>query len=112
MTTIGEVGTTKVFENEKIIVWEFVLEPGETTPVHTHKHDYVFYVLDGAPLEVFSAAGEALGTFDAVTGSVFPLKIDGDELVSADDKGHRVPATHAARNAGSTRYREILVESK
>ncbi len=57
---MGEVGTTKVFENDKIIVWEFTLEPGETTPVHTHKHDYIFYVLDGAPLEVFDADDQAL----------------------------------------------------
>jgi len=112
MASTGEVGTTKVFENEKIIVWEFTLEPGEQTPLHTHKHDYVFYVLDGAPLDVFDADGGALGTFDAVTGSVFPLKVEGDELVSADDKGLRVPVTHTARNAGTSRYREILVESK
>ena len=26
-------GATKVFENDRIIVWEFVLEPGESTPV-------------------------------------------------------------------------------
>ena len=25
---MGDVGTSKVFENERIIVWEFVLEPG------------------------------------------------------------------------------------
>ncbi|MGE4616149.1 MAG: hypothetical protein AAEJ43_03925, partial [Gammaproteobacteria bacterium] len=93
-----EVGTTKVFENDKIIVWEFILEPGETTPVHTHKHDYVFYVLDGAPLEVFDADNQALPSFDAHTGAVFALRCEGDDLVSMDDKGIRVPATHSARN--------------
>lgn len=107
----GQVGTTKVFENDKIIVWEFVLEPGETTPVHTHRHDYIFYVLDGAPLEVFDAAGAPLGELDAHTGAVFALKVEGDDLVTLDGK-HRVPVTHSARNAGPTRYREILVESK
>ncbi len=109
---MSDVGTTKVFENDKIIVWEFTLEPGETTPVHTHKHDYVFYVLDGAPLEVFDADDQALSPFDAQTGAVFALRCDGDELISVDDKGHRVPATHSARNAGPTRYREILIETK
>jgi len=109
---MSEVGTTKVFENDKIIVWEFTLEPGETTPVHTHKHDYVFYVLDGAPLEVFDADNQALPSFDAHTGAVFALRCEGDDLVSMDDKGIRVPATHSARNAGPTRYREILVETK
>jgi len=110
-TVTGEVGTTRVFENDKIIVWEFVLEPGETTPVHTHRHDYIFYVLDGTRLEVFDADGRALGDLDAHTGAVFALEVEGDELVSIDGK-HRVPVTHSARNAGTTRYREILVESK
>lgn len=108
----GEVGTTRLFENERTIMWEFTLEPGETTPLHTHEHDYVFYVLDGAPLEVFDADGKDLGTFDATAGSVFAFRLEGDELVSSDDKGLRVPATHVARNGGNTAYREILVESK
>lgn len=106
------VGTTKVFENDKIIVWEFVLEPGEETPLHTHEHDYVFYVLDGAPLQVFDAEGRDLGTLDASSGSVFALAMDGGDLVSVDGRGHRVPATHKARNVGTSRYREVLVESK
>ncbi|MEQ8493970.1 MAG: hypothetical protein RLW42_07100 [Gammaproteobacteria bacterium] len=112
MSEIGTVGTTKVFENDKIIVWEFVLEPGAETPMHRHEHDYIFYVLDGAPLQVFDAADKDLGTLDASAGSVFALKMDGDDLVSVDGKGHRVPALHKAKNVGTTRYREILVESK
>ena len=107
----GAVGTTKIFENEKTIVWEFVLEPGASTPVHTHEHDYMFYVLDGAPLDVFDANGKPLDQFDAKSGAVFAFTIDGDYLVSVDGK-HRVPATHSARNAGPTRYREVLVETK
>ncbi|MEX2482047.1 MAG: hypothetical protein WD928_14415 [Gammaproteobacteria bacterium] len=106
------VGTTKVFENDKIIVWEFVLDPGAETPLHTHEHDYVFYVLDGAPLQVTGAQGQDLGTLEATSGSVFALEMDGTDLVSVDGRGHRVPATHKARNVGNTRYREILVESK
>ena len=109
---MSDVGTTKVFENDKIIIWEFILEPGETTPVHTHEHDYTFYVLDGAPIEVFDADDQPLPTFDAQTGAVFTFRCDGGELISMDDKGIRVPATHSARNAGPTRYREILVETK
>ena len=106
------VGTTKVFENDKIIVWEFVLGAGETTPMHTHEHDYIFYVLDGAPLQVFDVAGKDLGTLDAKTGAVFVLRMEGDELVGVDDPSVRVPAQHAAKNTGTTRYREILVETK
>ena len=106
------VGTTKVFENDKINVWEFVLEPGETTPVHTHELDYIFYVLDGAPLQVFDGDGKELTTFDASTGSVFVLRMDGTDLVGVHDPSLRIPAKHAAKNVGTTRYREILVETK
>ena len=106
------VGTTKVFENDKIIVWEFVLEPGETTPMHTHEHDYIFYVLDGAPLQVFDVAGKDLGTLDAKTGSVFVLRMDGDDLVGVHDPSIRVPAEHAAKNTSTSRQREISVGPK
>lgn len=109
---MGEVGTTKIFEDERVAIWEFALEPGEKTPVHTHRHDYVFHVLEGSTLEVFGADGSALGSFEAKTGDTFALRCEGDELISADDKGMRAPATHAARNAGENRYREILVETK
>jgi len=108
----GAVGTTKLFENDKIILWEFVLDPGETTPVHTHHHDYVWYVLEGTTLEVFDKDDKYLGKFEAPTGAIFPLRLEGDELVTTDDKGVRAPATHSARNGGTTRYREILVETK
>ena len=56
--------------------------------------------------------GRDLGTIDAKAGSVFALRVEGDELVGVDDPRLRVPCTHAAKNVGSTRYREILVETK
>jgi hypothetical protein len=107
-----DVGSRKLFENERIIVWEFVLEPGETTPRHTHELDYVWYVLEGSKLETFDERGESIGAFESRTGATFAFAIEGDELVSTDEKGLRGPATHSARNVGSNRYREILVEMK
>ena len=44
---MGEVGSFIVFENEKVIIWEMVLEPGQQTTCHIHMHDYIFYVLEG-----------------------------------------------------------------
>jgi len=105
------VGTNKLFENDDIILWEFTLEPGEETSCHTHVHDYVFHVIEGSRLEVFGEDGALLAAFDAPTGGVFPLRIDGDKLVSPLG-GDPAPATHSARNAGTTRYRELLVETK
>jgi len=107
----SNVGTSKLFENDDIILWEFALEPGEQTSCHTHVHDYVFHVIEGSRLEVFGEDGALLAAFDAPTGGVFPLNLEGDKLVSPLG-GPPAPATHSARNAGTTRYRELLIETK
>lgn len=109
---MGDVGTTKVFEDDKVIVWEFRLAPGESTPLHTHEHNYMFYVLDGASLEVFDADAKPVTEFDPKAGEVWSFRCEDNELVSTDEKAYRVPATHSARNIGTTPYREMLVETK
>lgn len=106
------VGSNVVFENDKIKVWEFNLEPGERTPLHTHEMDYIFYVIDGTTLEVFDADDNDLGPLKVAAGDVVALRVDGDELVAIDDEAVRFPTTHWARNAGPNRYREILIETK
>ena len=39
------VGTRKLFENDKVIVWDFVLPVGAETPVHTHDHSYMWFAV-------------------------------------------------------------------
>ncbi|MGH6737451.1 MAG: hypothetical protein ACREDY_00180, partial [Bradyrhizobium sp.] len=68
-------------------------------------------VIEGSRLEVFGEDGALLAAFDAPAGGVFPLALEGDKLVSPLG-GEPTPATHSARNAGATRYRELLVETK
>jgi len=108
------VGSRKVFENDKVIVWNFELAPGAETPMHTHEYSYMWYTIQGAPLEVFDEFGRSLGTLDVPTGAVYSLKLDNGmlEVLSEIGKGMRVPAKHRARNAGKTPYRELLVEYK
>ena len=106
------VGTTVVFEDDKIQVWEFVLEPGEETPVHTHEHEYIFYVLEGTTLQVFDKDKKDLGSLDVKSGDVVALHLENDELVLRDDPTYRIPATHSAKNVGDTKYREVLIETK
>jgi mannose-6-phosphate isomerase-like protein (cupin superfamily) len=108
------VGTTKVFENDKVIVWNFVLAPGEETPMHTHEHSYMWYAIEGAPLQVFDEHGKDLGTLEVPTGAVYSIKLENGmlEVMSEPGKGVKVPVTHKARNVGTTPYREVLVEYK
>lgn len=108
------VGSEKVFENDKVIVWNFTLEPGECTPLHTHDHNYVWYAIAGAPLQIYDEEGKDLGVFDVPTGGIFSLKLEDGylEVLSEIGRGARVPATHKALNAGLTPYREVLIEYK
>ncbi|HIL80979.1 MAG TPA: hypothetical protein EYG54_06935 [Myxococcales bacterium] len=109
---MADVGTRVVFEDDKIKVWEFNLEPGEQTPVHTHTLEYIFYVIDGTTLEVFDADNNPLAPLELSDGDVVPLRLEGDELVVIGNESLRVPVTHWVRNAGPNRYREILIEKK
>ena len=108
------VGSEKVFENDKVIVWNFTLEPGAFTPVHTREHSYMWYAIQGAPLQIFDKDGNDLGIFEVPTGGIYSLKLEDGflEVLSEVGKGARVPATHKARNNGTEPYREILVEYK
>jgi hypothetical protein len=109
---MGDVGSFIVFENDKVIIWGMLLEPGQQTACHSHQHDYIFYVLEGSSLEVFDKNDVFLFAFDSNTGNAFAFTCREGELFSSDGKGLQVTATHSAHNSGMTRYREILVETK
>lgn len=110
----GNVGSKILFENDNIIVWDFELKPGEETPIHRHQHSYMWYAIQGAPLDCEDSEGNDLGIFDVPTGSVFHIHCDGDtlEVMSELSKGVRFPVTHKAKNVGEQTYREILIEFK
>jgi beta-alanine degradation protein BauB len=43
-----EVGTTVWFENDRIRVWEILLQPGERGPFHAHTRNYFWTVVEGS----------------------------------------------------------------
>jgi beta-alanine degradation protein BauB len=92
---MAKVGTKMIFENERVRVWEFTLQPGESIDAHRHDHDYYFYPIEGATLEVTRESGTTRLTLGA--GQVYFRK-SGD--------------THAAKNVDDHRYHEVLVELK
>ncbi len=85
------------------------LEPGESTGAHTHSRDYVFYVIEGSTGELTDKDGIVLGNLDLKAGNNMSFRLEGEELVAGE---LRVPATHSARNVGTTRFRDILVDTK
>ena len=106
------VGTQRVFENDRVIVWHLDLEPGEQGARHTHKLDYVVRILAGSTLEVFGPDGELLDTVELESGGAVAFRIEGDQII-ADRPGYpAVPTTHSARNIGTNTFREVLIEFK
>ena len=98
--TIGNVGTELLFEDDDVRIWEMTLEPGESSDLHHHDHDY-FLVIDSGDL-VAGVMPEG-GPMDFFVGKVPP---QGNTV--------RVPKgnTEWAVNIGEKRYHEILIELK
>lgn len=97
---IGGVGTRVLFEDERVKIWEMVLEPGEASDLHRHDHDYYLCIFEG----------------DLVAG-VIPPGSPGESFVGkVPAEGNTVPIPKGgvewAYNVGEKTYREILIELK
>ena len=64
---MADVATTKILENDKIIVWEMTLEPGQETGVHTHSHSDMLYSIEGAAVDTIDTEGNSLGVSEAIS---------------------------------------------
>lgn len=106
------VGTQKVFEDDRVIVWYLDLEPGEQGELHTHELDYVVRIFAGSTLEVCGSDGELLYTVENEAGGAVNFRMDGDQVVSDRPGYPPVPATHSAKNVGASTFREVLIEFK
>lgn len=100
----GDVGTTKLFENDDIRVWELRLEPGERSDLHHHQHDYVMVQIGGDKISAHFEADSA-GTFagsDVLEGPVLP-----GMAIFAEAGG-----IETAVNNGTETFHEVVVEVK
>ncbi|MGF1668608.1 MAG: cupin domain-containing protein [Acidimicrobiia bacterium] len=43
-----DVGTSILFENHRIRVWDIILKPGERGPFHAHTRNYFWTVVEGS----------------------------------------------------------------
>jgi predicted metal-dependent enzyme (double-stranded beta helix superfamily) len=88
-----------VFENERIKAWSFTLEPGQSTPQHTHQFDEIVVCLESSKLRLTKPGPDSDGqTVQPKNGEVFMPKVKG--------------VTHILTNTGSTRYKQISIELK
>jgi mannose-6-phosphate isomerase-like protein (cupin superfamily) len=96
MDELGNVATRILFENDRVRVWEMLLEPGESSDLHRHGLDYLLYIMEGTSIDADRPDG---------TSTRFP--IHPGQLVWVERGG-----TERAVNRSTTRFRELLVELK
>jgi hypothetical protein len=106
---MADVATTRLLENAKVIVWELVLEPGESTGVHRHEHDYIVHVIEGSTLRATDGDGGNPTNVELQADATYYFGVSGDVATSGT---LQTTATHDAKNVGASRYREIMVEIK
>lgn len=91
------IGTRFLFEDERLRVWEIVLEPGEEAPLHTHQLDYVTVVIEGGTVARSNADG-TVDVFERQPGDIMRRREGSD--------------THSLKNIGTTRFRNVIFELK
>jgi beta-alanine degradation protein BauB len=93
-----DLGTSVWFENDRIRVWEVLLEPGERGAFHSHTTNYFWTVVEGSQgLQRYSD-----GTFvvrDYLVGETKYLEHSEDDYL-----------IHDLENVGDTRLRFVTVE--
>lgn len=94
-----EVGSKLLFENDKVRVWDLRLEPGQSTGLHRHLHDYLYVVIGDGVLQGVGADGDAGEARPMADGEVRFREVDGEDV-------------HEAINRGEEPWRNIIVELK
>ncbi|MDA1228051.1 MAG: hypothetical protein O3A33_08840 [Chloroflexi bacterium] len=93
---LGDVASQVLFENDKVKIWNLIVEPGEASGWHLHGRDYVTVVVEGDGL---------VAEFDDGTSRENPSS-PGTWRYHDDHQVHRVV------NNSATRYKNVLIELK
>lgn len=102
----GQVGTKRLFENDRVVVWEMRLAPGEKEQIHEHKHDYVMVQISGDRVAA-DLEPECKGTWAALAGQRIEGDVANGQVLFAEKGG-----IEAAVNIGQETFYEIIVELK
>jgi len=95
------IGTELLFENDRVRVWDMVLEPGEDSGLHRHTSDYLFvYVTGDNELEIALSDGNTIRQRCA----------DGQTAYWEVGAEPGPAYTHTLRNVGTRTHRQVLVE--
>ena len=104
--TYGDVGSKKLYEDDRCIVWEFRLAPGESSPVHKHERDYIMLILGGDRIAAHFTEDSA-GVYQDLAGQSYTGDVQ-TGTVKFGAKG----SIEAAENIGTVEYLNYIVEFK
>jgi hypothetical protein len=100
--SLGGVGTSVLFENDRVRIWELRLGPGETSGVHQHELDHILVQVAGDRVAVAPEPDSAGPFKDYLEAEIVP--------------GAAVYVTRGgienAVNTGNAPYHEIIIELK
>ena len=97
---MGNVGTALLFEDDRVRIWEMILEPGEASDLHHHEHDYYLAISSG---DLVAGMPPKDSPMDFFVGKIPP---------QGNTVGVPKGRTEWALNVGEKTYREILIELK
>jgi len=87
---------TRLIENQRVIVTEWLFGPGEATGFHVHQHDYVVVPLSTGKLRIVAQDGSASDV----------------ELVSGAPYARNAGVAHNVINHNAFEFRFIEIELK
>lgn len=102
----GDVGTKKLYEDERCIVWEFRLAPGEISSVHKHERDYIMLILGGDRIAAHFSE-DSVGVYEEHAGKTYKGDVT-PGVVKFGAKG----SIEAAENIGTQEYLNYVIEFK
>ena len=93
MTEIASdrIGTSVLFENDRVRVWEMALEPGTSSAFHQHHYDYVVIYTGDSELEIaFDGQEPYRRSFDSGYVGYFVVGAVGTphRITNVDDEPH------------------------
>jgi len=97
---LGGVGSRVLYEDDKVKIWEMVLEPGEASDLHHHALDYYLVISSGDYVAGVTPKDDPVDSFLA--------RVPKDGNTVGIPKG----GTEWAYNVGEKTYREVLIELK
>ena len=94
---LGEIDRVVLFENDRVKIWNLIVEPGESSDWHLHGRDYVTVVV------------ESNGGLDAQYADGTSNKSNN---IVGDFTYHDSHQVHRVVNNADRRYRNVLIELK